>query len=169
MFTLAIPTEPRWVDLPKGVRVQIKPLDVLVMTSARNAARREIKAMRQERAERIDVGAPTDDLPDLDDLVTYEVMVNMAFARGLARYAITDFDGVGNAAGTEALPFSPTSAEALVLHPDMMEEFLLACMGPEAALATEGNVSATEPAGSTDPVATIATTAPASATPAPAQ
>jgi hypothetical protein len=163
MLNLSIPTEPRWIDLPLGVRVKIKPMDVLVITAARKHAERELRQMRATRNERIECGAPIADLPDLDDEILAETIARMEFARGLARYAIIAFEGVGNEAGTEALPFSQDNAQALVLHPELMEPFLMACLTPVAALAAEGNVSATGPNGSTDPVATTADPAQASA------
>jgi hypothetical protein len=167
MFTLSIPTEPRWVDLPLGVRVKIKPMDVLVITAARQHAARELRRMRADRAERIEVGAPIADLLDLDDDILAETITRMEFARGLARYGIIAFEGVGNEAGTEALPFTQANAQALVLHQDLMEPFLMACLAPVTALAAEGNGSATGPNGSTDPVASTADPAQASAPTAP--
>lgn len=167
MFSLAIPTQPRWIDLPKGVRVRVKPLDVLVITAARRLAERGLRQMRAERTDRLECGAPVTDLPDLDDDIVAETLARMEFAGGLARYGVIAFDGVGNADGSDALPFSPENAQALVLHPDMMEPFLLAYLEPHAALAAEGNGSATTPDGSTDLVANTAATAPAPAPTAP--
>lgn len=164
MFTLDIPTAPYWIDLPLGVRVQVKPLNTLVITASRQFAARELRRMRAERAERLETGAPVSDLPDLDDDILADTIVQMEYARGLARYGVIDFRGVGQADGPDALPFSAANAQALVLHPDMMEPFLMAYLAPHVALATEGNGSAATPDGSTDGAVTTAPGAQAPAT-----
>jgi hypothetical protein len=162
MFSLALPTEPRWLDLPMGVRVKVRPLDGLVITAARRHVQREVLKMREDRTEREAAGVPADDTPDLDDPNMAEAMFRLEFARALAKYGVMDFDGVGDASGSVAVPFSSEMAQALVVHPDMMDAFLTAYLAPTTALATEGNGSAVTLNGSTGGAASIAADAMAS-------
>lgn len=42
MLTLDLPTEPYWLDLPRGVRVEIRPVTTSVMAAAQAAAARRL-------------------------------------------------------------------------------------------------------------------------------
>lgn len=163
MFSITLPTEPRWLDLPMGVRVKVRPLDGLVITAARRHVQREVLRMRADRTEREDAGVPADDLPDLDDENMAEAMFRLEFARALAKYGVIDFEGVGDASGAVAVPFSAGMAQALVVHPDMIDAFLAAYLSPHTELTSEGNASAATLNGSTGGAASIAADAMASA------
>jgi len=159
MFSLTIPTEPRWLDLPMGVRVKVRPLDGLVAGAAKRHAKRELMRMRQEMEERIAAGVPTDGLPDLDDPNVAESLAEMEYARALAKYGVMEFDGVGDLSGEKAIPFSSEMAQALVVHPDIMDDFIRSYMAPVISQVAEGNASATTLNGSTGAVANTATDA----------
>lgn len=137
MFHLDLPTEPRWIDLPFGVRVQVKPLDAPILAAARGAA---IRAVREE------LGVPGEQ-PD-DDPAWRDARIEQELARGLARYGALDWEGVGDA-WDRPLPFSQDGMAALLHHPGMPEAFSLAYTTPVARLDAEGNASAPAPNGST--------------------
>lgn len=151
MFSLDIPTEARWIDLPDGVRVLVKPLDGIVITAARNHAVTMIRKLADKRAELEAANVPTDSVPDVSDEALRVAMIEFEFARGLARYGIINFEGVGDQNG-DALPFTRARAEALAVHPAMMESFVAAYLEPQARVSAEGNASATAPGGSTGAV-----------------
>ena len=46
MLTLDLPAEPYWLDLPRGVRVEIRPMTTAVMAAAQAAAARRLAAIR---------------------------------------------------------------------------------------------------------------------------
>jgi hypothetical protein len=48
MLALHLPTEPYWLDLPRGIRVEIKPVTTAVMAAAQAAASRRLGAARAE-------------------------------------------------------------------------------------------------------------------------
>jgi hypothetical protein len=46
MLTLDLPTEPYWLDLPRDVRVEIRPVTTAVMAAAQAAASRQLGLIR---------------------------------------------------------------------------------------------------------------------------
>jgi hypothetical protein len=123
MITLDIPTEPRWVDLPHGVSVRVRPVTTAVIVAAQSATRRALEEVPE--AERQDAA----------------LMAGFGFAalvEALARYAIVEWQGVGDAAG-EPLALTPERAALLMRHEDMATAFWDAIYRPVRALAAEGN------------------------------
>ncbi len=49
MLTLNLPTTPYWLTLPRGVRVEIRPVTTAVMAAAQAASEREDLALHVER------------------------------------------------------------------------------------------------------------------------
>jgi hypothetical protein len=167
MFSLDIPTEPYWIDLPMGVRVKVRPVDGITVAAARTFAFTCATEARKQREERLDAGLPVDDLLDLDDMNIRDGFVKVQLAAALARYGAVDWEGVGTPEG-EALPFSKAGAEQMARHPVMTQPFLDACFDPSIRVVVEGNASAPGLNGSTVAGAVIARAAETSATSAPA-
>jgi len=46
MLTLDLPVEPYWLDLPRGVRLEIRPVTTTVMAAAQAASARRLSALR---------------------------------------------------------------------------------------------------------------------------
>lgn len=123
MITLDLSPEPRWLDLPRRVSVRIRPVTTAVLIAAQSAARRALEEVPE--AERQDPA----------------LLAGLGFAalvEALARYAILDWRGVGDAAG-EPLPLTPERAALLMRHEDLATAFWEAVHRPLAALAAEGN------------------------------
>lgn len=158
MFSLDMPTEPHWIDLPLGVRVRVKPIDGVTVSAARTFAFSCANTLIEQRKEREAAGTPTDDLLDLTDPALRDGFVKIQLAGALARYGALDWEGVGDDTGAP-LPFSKAGAERLARHPVMFEPFLDGCFAPAARVAAEGNASAPALNGSTDAGAAIATAA----------
>ena len=91
MLTLDLPAEPYWLDLPRGVRVEIRPVTTAVMAAAQAAAARRLAAIR--------IADPDLD-PDMSRGLSFAFLV-----KALARHAVTAWDGIGDAAG-KPLPLS---------------------------------------------------------------
>ena len=51
MLTLDLPVEPYWLDLPRGVRVEIRPVTTAVMAAAQAGSARRLGALRAAEAE----------------------------------------------------------------------------------------------------------------------
>ena len=124
MLTLDLPTTPYWLTLPRGVRVEIKPVTTAVMAAAQAAAARNLGAMRATE-------------PDLDP----DMSRGLAFAflvKALARHAVTAWEGIGDTAG-KPLPLSPDAVERLMDLDDIAAAFWDRATAPVATVAAEGN------------------------------
>ena len=51
MLTLDLPAEPYWLDLPRGVRVEIRPVTTAVMAAAQAGSARRLGALRAVEAD----------------------------------------------------------------------------------------------------------------------
>lgn len=124
MLALDIPTEPYWIDLPRGVRVEIRPVTTAVVAAAQAAAQRCMAALREADA-KMD--------PDLARGLAFAFLV-----KALARHAVTAWDGVGDATGTP-LPLSPEAVERLMDLDEMASAFFDKALIPMRKVAAEGN------------------------------
>jgi hypothetical protein len=101
MLTLDLTNAPRWHDLAPGVRVQLRPLTTALMVATR--ADPEVEALPED--------------------ATDETRA-MAFAKALARRAVLDWKGIGDAEGTPIAP-SPEAIDALLDIWPIFETFQL--------------------------------------------
>jgi hypothetical protein len=124
MLSLDLPTEPYWVDLPRGVRVEIRPVTTAVMAAAQAAAQRRLAALRE---------ADTEMDPDFARGLAFALLV-----KALARHAVTAWEGVGDAAG-KPLPLSPEAVERLMDLDEMASVFWERALLPIRTVAAEGN------------------------------
>ena len=166
MFRLTPPPEPRWVDLPQGVRVQVRPVSLAQQAAMESHAARRLAELRQQIAERDKIGAPRDGLPDLDDADISRGLATAYVAEGFAKACIMGWEGVGDAEGNPA-PCTAANLAAFAAS-DLARAFLDALLAPNTALVAEGNASAPGPAGSGAPGANGAGAAAANAPSAPA-
>lgn len=123
---LNLTSEPRWVDLIPGVRVQVAPVTTSVMAMARR-------------------DAGIDEMSD--DLTEEEV--GLAMVRAVARRVVLGWEGVGDEAGAP-LPVSPEGVDALLEIWPVFEAFQNAVLGPQLMLEQEKNDSALSPNGTSE-------------------
>lgn len=124
MLTLNLLDEQYWLDLPRAVRVEIRPVTTAVMAAAQAAASRRLGVVR----------AASDDLdPDMARGLAFAFLV-----KALARHAVTAWEGVGEAAGLP-LDLTPEHVERLMDLDDIAAAFRDPATRPVAAVATEGN------------------------------
>ena len=124
MLTLDLPAEPYWLDLPRGVRVEIRPVTTAVMAAAQASSSRRLGALR----------AASEDLdPDMARGLAFAFLV-----KALARHAVTAWEGVGDAAG-KPLPLSPEAVERLMDLDDIAAAFWDQATRPVAVVTAEGN------------------------------
>ena len=124
MLTLDLTNAPRWHDLAPGVRVQLRPLTTALMVATR--ADPEVEAVPDE--------------------ATDETRA-MAFAQALARRAVLDWEGIGDADGVPIDP-SPEAIDALLDIWPIFEAFQLTYVSKGLLLEQEKNASAPLPNGS---------------------
>ncbi len=124
MLKLDLSNEPVWLDLGHGVRVQLRPLTTALMVAARNDPA---------------VQALPEDASDEESA--------LAFARALARVAVLDWEGVGDAEGNP-IPVSPEAIEALLDLWPIFEVFQTGYVAKGLLLEQEKNASSPLPSGS---------------------
>ncbi len=123
MLTLDLTNAPRWHELAPGVRVQLRPLTTALMV-----------ATRSDPA----VEAVPEDASDEERAV--------AFAKALARRAVLEWEGIGDADGHAIDPGSDAIDALLDLWP-IFETFQLSYVSKGLLLDQEKNVSAPLPNG----------------------
>ncbi len=123
MLTLDLSNEPRWHDLAPGVRVKLRPLTTALMVATRSDP---------------DVEAVPDGTSD-------ETRA-LIFAKALARRAVLDWEGIGDAGGNAIAP-SPEAIDALLDIWPIFEAFQLVYVSKGLLLEQEKNVSALSPNG----------------------
>ncbi len=157
MRSLAFPKEPRWLDLPRGVRVLARPIDTSLHHAAIQQAARKLARLLKGQATAVEIGLGFD-LPALDDQDIRAGVTQLLIAQAFARFTIVEWEGVP-AIGGDPAPVSPDSACELMLWPDIAESFVTQQLSPIEAVAAEGNASAPSPTGISAAAARIAETA----------
>ena len=125
MLTLDLTNEPRWLDLLPGVRLKLRPLTTALMVSAR--ADPTVEAMPPE--------ATTEELA-------------LAMAKAVARRAVLEWEGVGDAEGNP-VGVSPEGIDALLEIWPAFEAFQAAYVAKGLLLEQEKNASSPSPSGPT--------------------
>lgn len=160
MIDLKFPTEPVWLDLPMGVRVQVRPYRAAILNAARVYAGRVLEALAKAEADRREAGLPpSPDDAGLDDPDMRAGLSEMLVHKGIARHAIIAWEGVGGEA-------SPENFGRLMESPVFAGPFMDKYLALRTILDAEGNASAPAPNGTSAAGAPIATAAGSEATPA---
>ncbi len=124
MLRLNLSREPEWLELAPGLRLLLAPMSTALMMAARAD-------------------------PAVQDLPEYASndARGMVFARALARRALLDWEGVGDAEG-KPLPITPDGIDALLDIFPIFDAFQTEFVGKGLVLDAEGNASAPSPTGS---------------------
>ena len=123
MLRLDLARAPAWLDLGHGVRLKLEPLSTALMIAARSDP--AIEALPE---------AASDETRSL------------VFAKAIARRAVLDWEGVGDADGAP-LTVSPEAIDALLDIWPLFEAFQLGYVAKGLALEQEKNASAPSPNG----------------------
>ena len=123
MIRIQLSPEPQWFEIGHGVRLQLMPLTTALMVATRSDP--AVHALEAEASN--DTRAAV-------------------FAAALARRAIVDWEGVGDADGN-ALEISPDGIDALLSLWPIFEAFNLHYVSPGMLLDAEKNGSAPLPTG----------------------
>lgn len=125
MLTLDLTNAPRWLDLLPGVRLKLRPLTTALMVSAR----------ADPAVETLPPEATTEELA-------------LAMAKAVARRAVLDWEGVGDAEGSP-VGVSPEGIDALLEIWPAFEAFQAAYVAKGLLLEQEKNASSPSPSGPT--------------------
>ena len=123
MIRIELSPEPQWLDLGHGVRLKLLPLTTALMV-----------ATRADPA-----------VQDLDPEASNDARAAI-FAGALARRAIVDWEGVGDAEG-KVLAVNPEGIDALLSLWPIFEAFNLQYVSRGMLLDAEKNASAPSPTG----------------------
>ena len=123
MIRLNLTATPQWLELAPGLRLLVGPLSTALMVSAR-----------------ADVAIET-----LPETATTEELA-LAMAKAVARRAILEWEGVGDADG-DPVPVSPEGIDALLEIWPVFEAFQTGYVAKGLILDAEKNVSAPSPSG----------------------
>ena len=123
MIRLNLTATPAWLTLAPGLRLQVAPLTTALMVSAR--------------------ADPT--IEALPDTATQEELA-LAMAKAVARRAVLDWEGVGDAAG-DAVAVSPEGIDALLEIWPVFDAFQTQYVAKGLILDAEKNASAPSPTG----------------------
>ena len=123
MIRLELSPDPQWLDLGHGVRLKLLPLTTALMVATR--------------------ADPT--VQDLDPNSSNESRAAI-FAGALARRAVVDWEGVGDAEGN-VLPVTPDGIDALLALWPIFEAFNLLYVSRGMLLDAEKNAFAPLPTG----------------------
>ena len=121
MLRLDLTKNPRWLDLGHGVRLRVTPLTTALMVAARSDAAVESLAATTSDEERA-----------------------LVFAKAIARRAVTDWEGVGNADGNP-VSATPAGIDALLEVWPIFEAFQAIYVSKGLLLDAEKNASAPSP------------------------
>ncbi|AGH98941.1 hypothetical protein [Micavibrio aeruginosavorus] len=114
MLKLNIKTEPYWLELGLGVRVKVRPCTSPIFYAARAFMNKRLTEIGEEYRKRKEIGASVDDLPQVDNVEIREALAEEYLARGLARTAIVDWDGILEADGDAKAPVTPEKIDELM-------------------------------------------------------
>ncbi len=123
MIRLNLTAAPEWLDLAPGLRLLVGPLTTALMVSAR--------------------ADPA--IEDLPEGASQEALA-LAMAKSVARRAVLDWEGVGDAMGT-IVPVTPEGIDALLEIWPVFEAFQTQYVARGLILDAEKNVSAPSPTG----------------------
>lgn len=114
MLKLNIQTEPYWLELGLGVRVKVRPCTSPIFYAARAFMNKRLTEIGEEYRKRKEIGASVDDLPQVDNAEIREALAEEYLARGLARAAIVDWEGILEANGDATAPVTPEKIDELM-------------------------------------------------------
>jgi hypothetical protein len=123
MIRLDLSPEPQWLDVGHSVRLKLLPLTTALMVATRSDP----------------------EVQDLDPEASNDARAAI-FAGALARRAVVDWEGVGDADGNP-LPVSPDGIDALLSLWPIFEAFNLGYVSRGMLLDAEKNGSAPSPTG----------------------
>ncbi len=150
MIRLDLSDDPRWLDLGRGVRLQVRPLTTPVYNLIQARALELMGQLEDDGELGLDAANRT----------IREALYRSLITKGLALYAILAWEGIGDGDGVAAV--TPATIESFIDgQPVLAHLFHHAYLEPFTLLDAEKNASTPAPAGTGaagEPIAAGATT-----------
>ena len=150
MIRLDLSDDPRWLELGRGVRVQVRPLTTPVYNLIQARALELMGQLEDDGELALDLAGRT----------IREALYRSLITKGLALYAILAWEGIGAEEGPA--PVTPATIEAFIDgQPVLAQVFHHAYLEPFTLLDAEKNASPPAPVGTGaagEPIAAGATT-----------
>lgn len=144
MLRLDMTRKPAWHDMPGGVRLKLLPITTALMAEAR----RDPGVAEALRGAPVETTLPdADGDADPDAARALDEAIAIPFAVAIARLAIMDWKGVGDAKGNPVAPEPETIAALMDIWP-IFEAFQTRYVQSGLLLEQEKNASAPSPIGS---------------------
>jgi hypothetical protein len=170
MLKLNIQTEPYWIDLGLGVRVKVRPCTSPIFYAARAFMNKRLQDIGEEYRKRKEIGASVEDLPDVENPEIREALAEEYLARGLARSAIIDWEGILESTGDDKAPVTPEKIDELMTgFWSIAASFSQQYTGVRELIEAEKKGSSAVPNGTSGTVQATAKTAPKRAGHAPSK
>ena len=161
MLKLNIKTEPYWIDLGLGVRVKVRPCTSPIFYAARAFMNKRLQDIGEEYRKRKEIGASVKDLPDVENPEIREALAEEYLARGLARSAIIDWEGILESTGDDKAPVTPEKIDELMTgFWSIAASFSQQYTGVRELIEAEKKDSSAVPNGTSGTVQATAETAP---------
>ena len=160
------PPGPYWLDLLRGVRVQVRPLTTPLYEAARHNSVRRAQELLANMADMESLGGSLEGMPDIRDPDQAVGVSQALFLQGLARAAIIRWEGVGDEDGNPLDP-TPNLVDRFMLIHDQADAFYVRYCGSYEQREAEGNASGAAPTGTTAAAPDTAKDAETAAPPAP--
>jgi hypothetical protein len=135
-----IPNAVDTIDLPLGVKVNVRPITTPIWHQAQAFASRAVLAFIEGEEVRDDLGIDRDTMPDLTDSDAKEGYRQLLFAQALARAAIISWHGILAEDGTPA-EVTPAAINELMLVHAFAESFVIRYTARIIRALEEGNAS----------------------------
>ena len=143
MLRLSLDTQkPRWLALPHGVRVEVRPITTAVIEAAYAEVQERLRPLKKAAEDAAAAGMPLD--PAGANGANAAWLQGLAWqyqVEALARYGILRWEGLADM-DDNPLPVSPAAVAAFAAHPDLGREFWLAYRATLSEVEAEGNGSA---------------------------
>lgn len=160
MLKLALDRQARWLDLPHGIRVLVRPLTTAISEAAFSDAINRVRPVKVAAEDAAAAGTPLPpEEPNGANAAWLAGLQWQFLCEAYARYAIVEWQGLGDEQG-EPLPLSGPAFAAFAAHPDLGREFYRLLRSDLDRMEAEGNGSAPSAAGDTAAGAAPATAAP---------
>ena len=143
MLRLDMTRKPAWHDMPGGVRLKLLPITTALMAEAR----RDPGVAEAVRGVPVEAIEPDEDTQATDAAREADEAIAIPFAVAIARLAIVDWTGVGDAKGNPVAPGPDTIAALMDIWP-IFEAFQTRYIQAGLLLEQEKNASAPSPTGS---------------------
>jgi hypothetical protein len=161
MLKLNIQTEPYWIELGLGVRVQVHPCNSPIFYAARAFMNKRLQDIGEEYRKRKEIGSSLSDLPDVGNPEIREALAEEYLARGLARSAIIDWEGILEADGEDKAPVTPEKIDELMTgFWSIAASFSQQYTGVRELIEAEKKDLSVDPSGTSEKAQTTAKTAP---------